>query len=273
MPSVTATRMMAEAQQAQLIEFVRIGLQWMAGQLSFDVVVQRFGQPKKYEQPNNIEYVFYLPDMSVEFQFDKLNLINGKPRLKGFKLEVDANVYTNIPYTTWDSLGMVRAEPEVFFDPTGRRDVSGWDPKNYAAFKYRLPMPPDSPFTVSARFSYLGEWVNEYGDATLNNFRNAINLRDLSIGRYYLTPDDLQKRQQAKRQKYGEMRLCTGMICPETAIWEGWTPGGLTDKSVVWAGQMFPRARTIPLHIQSWSPSVDALWMWHGPYSPDKPLG
>ncbi|KVA16941.1 hypothetical protein WI42_17920 [Burkholderia ubonensis] len=61
---------------------------------------------------------------------------------------------------------------------------------------------------------YLGEWRNPDNEPTFHNLHNAVDLRGLSIGRYYLPPEQLQRRQQAKRQKYGEMNPCTGMVCP-----------------------------------------------------------
>ncbi|AYZ62001.1 hypothetical protein EGY31_01190 [Burkholderia multivorans] len=219
-------RMMTEAQQAKLMQFVRVGLKWVVGQISFDDVVRTFGPPEA-EGVRMIEYAYYVDDdvISATFSYDKLHRIDGKPSLYGMSLKIRDDVYTSIPYETWDHLGLhrlmygelidgARTETGDFFDPTGRRDITGWDPKNYVTFSYRLPMPPDSLFDVGAGFGYLGEWINERGDATLSNFRNAVNLRDLGIGRHYLTPEELQQRQLAKRQKYGEMNLCTGMACP-----------------------------------------------------------
>lgn len=281
MQQKTRDRVMTEVQQAKLMQFVRVGLQWVAGQIPFDEVERTFGKPKKYEAEGvrMIDYAYYVDDdvISVKFSYDKLSPIDGKPGLDGFELKVKEGVNTNIPFDTWDGLGLVRAKRGAlidgvrkdqgdFFDPTGLRDITGWDPKNYVTFSYRLPMPPDSPFDVGAGFGYLGEWVSENGGATLSNFRNAVNLRDLGIGRHYLTPDELQQREQAKRQKYGEMNLCTGMLCPETGMWQGFSENSSADVTVVWKGQKFPSVRTLTHQEEreqrrptSW---VAGRWMW-----------
>ncbi|KVU10822.1 hypothetical protein WK62_04415 [Burkholderia ubonensis] len=274
-------RMMTEAQQAKLMQFVRVGLQWVAGQISFDEVERTFGKPKKYEADGvrMIKFAYYVDDdvISVTFSYDKLFPIDGKPRLEGFELKVKEGVNTDIPFETWDSLGLVRAKRGAlidgvrtdrgdFFDPTGIRSITGWDSKNYVTFSYRLQMPPDSPFDVGAGFGYLGEWVSEKGGATLSNFRNAVNLRDLGIGRHYLTPEELQQRERAKRQKYGEMNLRTGMPCPETGVWQGFAGNCTPDVTVVWKGQRFPSVRTLTHQEEreqrrptNW---VDGQWMW-----------
>ncbi|WP_157381128.1 hypothetical protein [Burkholderia ubonensis] len=286
MQEKTPVRMMTEAQQVKLMQFVRVGLKWVAGQISFDEVVRTFGPPEKYEAEGvrMIEYAYYVDDdvISATFSYDKLNRIDGKPSLYGMSLKIRDDVYTSIPYETWDHLGLhrltygelidgARTETGDFFDPTGRRDITGWDPKNYVTFSYRLPMPPDSLFDVGAGFGYLGEWINERGDATLTNFRNAVNLRDLGIGRHYLAPEELQQRQLAKRQKYGEMNLCTGMVCPETAIWQAWTSNGPTDAHVVFEGRPFPTARNLTQEEakeqQRYPTWEHARWMWLNEYN------
>ncbi|WP_143135516.1 hypothetical protein [Burkholderia ubonensis] len=286
MQEKTPVRMMTEAQQVKLMQFVRVGLKWVAGQISFDEVVRTFGPPEKYEAEGvrMIEYAYYVDDdvISATFSYDKLHRIDGKPSLYGMSLKIRDDVYTSIPYETWDHLGLhrlmygelidgARTETGDFFDPTGRRDITGWDPKNYVTFSYRLPMPPDSLFDVGAGFGYLDEWINERGDATLSNFRNAVNLRDLGIGRHYLTPEELQQRQLAKRQKYGEMNLCTGMVCPETAIWQAWTSNGPTDAHVVFKDRPFPTARNLTYEEakeQRRYPTWEhARWMWLREYN------
>lgn len=272
-----SVRMMTAAEQATLMEFVRIGLKWIAGQMPFEEVVRTLGKPEQFEQPDSIDYAYFSPEMRVHFYLDKRHLIDGKPGIDGFKLEVKEGFYTNIPYETWDGLGLhrlkhgelidgVRRETGDFFDPTGLRDVTGTDSESYVTFSYRLPLPPDSPFDAGAGFSYLGEWVSEKGGAILSNFRNAVNLRDLGIGRHYLTSEELQQRQQAKRQKYGEMNLRTGMPCPETGIWQGFAANCSPDVAVVWKGKQFPRVRTLTHHEEreQCRPTgrIDGQWMW-----------
>ncbi len=277
-------QMMTAAQQAKLIQFVRIGLKWVAGQMPFEDVVRMFGLPKE-RAPDGVGWIkyTYYPDnvMSVTFTYNKLHLIDDKPGIDTFGIHVgyslSQDVYTDIPYETWDSLGLsrlVRGEPidggrrekEDFFDPTGRRDVSGYYPENYVSFGYRLPMPSDSPFDVTAAFGYLGEWINRAGRPTLSNLRSAVNLRSLSIGRHYLTPEELKQRDDAKRQKYGYMHLCTGMTCPESGIWEPWTSNGPTEAYYLEQGRTFPEAADITMdeakRRQRYPKMEPARWMW-----------
>ncbi len=272
--------MMTAAQQAKLIQFVRVGLKWVTGQMPFEDVVRMFGQPKERspDRASWIKYTYY-PDkvMSVTFIYDKLHLDNGKPRIDGMLLKIGDNVETDIPYETWDTLGLrrlVRGEridagrtvEGDYFDPLGLKDVSGKYPLNYVSFGYRLLMPSDTSFDVGAGFGYLGEWVTKSGGATLSNFRNATNLRDLGIGRHYLTPEELKQRDDARRRKYGDMHLCTGMTCPESGIWEPWTSNGPTEAYYLEQGRMFPEAADITMDEakrQQRYPKMElARWMW-----------
>ncbi|WP_157379622.1 hypothetical protein [Burkholderia ubonensis] len=274
MPKTISKQMTAE-QQAILMHFTEIGLKWVAGQMSFEEVTRRLGKPEFHsEQIDIIEYA-YFPEkvMSISFIFNKLRSTLGKPSIDTFSIEVRDDVRTNIPYERFDRLGLhkvvrgesidgVRTETADFFYPTGIAQVYGIRPKNSVTFSYRLPLNPDSKFDVYAGFGYLGEWVSESGEWTLNNFRNAVDLRSLTIGRRYLTPEELRQRQQVKRQKYGEMNLCTGMICPETGLWEGWSKNGPTGQFYLEAGRRFPDVRTIPAQVHWYCEHVPGRWMW-----------
>ncbi|WP_085486557.1 hypothetical protein [Paraburkholderia susongensis] len=269
-------------QQAQLLHFTRIGLKWIAGQMSFDDVTQILGQPlRRYESDQTIDYTYYHEKvMLVTFSLDKLHTIHGKPRISDFRVKVEDlvhNVHTDIPLESFDSLGLhriahgesidgVRTENSDFFSPNGITDPSGFYPDNYVSFGYRLPLPPDSLFDVYASFYYLGEWARPTGEsgANLNNLRVAVDLRNLVISRHYLTPEELEQRRQAKRQKYGMMDLRTGMVCPETGMWESWTQAGPIGKALVRAGDRFRQAR------QPGAPSTDARWMWSSEYDPNR---
>ncbi|KVO80155.1 hypothetical protein WL61_17930 [Burkholderia ubonensis] len=280
----TISKPMTAEQQAMLMHFTNIGLKWVAGQMSFEEVTRRLGRPEfRSEQIDIVEYV-YFPEkvMSISFIFNRLRSTDGKPSIDTFSIQVRDDVRTNIPYERFDSLGLhrvvrgesidgVRTEAADFFYPTGIAQVYGIRPKNSVTFSYRLPLNPDSKFDVYAGFGYLGEWVNESGEWTLNNFRNAVDLRSLNIGRHYLTPEELRQRQQAKRQKYGEMNLCTGMVCPETAIWQAWTSNGPTDAHVVFEGRPFPTARNLTYEEakeqQRYPTREHARWMWLKEYN------
>jgi hypothetical protein len=231
----TIQKQMSPEQQAELFHFAQIGLQWVTGRMSFEEVKRTLGEPKEFEAAGDgvVDYAYFPKDMMVDFVFDNLHLIDGKPRINYFSIKIDDHVHTNIPYSEWASLGLhrikrgelidgVRTEERDFFVPTGILDISRSTPKNYATFAYRWPMSPDSTFDVTGGFSYLGEWINENREPTLDNFRNAVDLRDFGFGRHYLTPDELQERNEVKRQKFGDVNFCTGMTCPISGLWEGW---------------------------------------------------
>ncbi|WP_126284772.1 hypothetical protein [Burkholderia stagnalis] len=280
MSAKTLGKPMTDAQQVTLMRFTEIGLKWVSGELSFDQVVSTLGKPDyQAEESNFIQYTFY-PEkvMSVRFTLDKLNLVDGKPRVGAFSIKVNEGIHTDIPYDRFERLGLrrvahgesidgVRTEEGEFFYPAGIADVYGTHPRNYATFSYRLPLPVDSLFDVYAGFGYLGDWISDTShDWTLSNFRNAVDLRILNIARNYLTPAELQQREQAKRQKYGEMNLCTGMLCPETGMWQGFSENSSADVTVVWKGQKFPSVRTLTHQEEreqrrptSW---VAGQWMW-----------
>lgn len=289
MSAKTLGKPMTDAQQAALMHFSEIGLKWVSGEVSFDEVVKIFGKPDyQTEDSNSIQYAFY-PEkvMSVRFTLDKLNLIDGKPRIGAFTIKVNDGIHTDIPYDRFEKLGLrrvergesidgVRVEQGDFFYPAGVADVYGTHPRNYATFSYRLPLPVDSPFDVYAGFGYLGDWINEASrDWTVSNFRNAVDLRILNIARNYLTPAELQQREQAKRQKYGEMNLRTGMPCPETGVWQGFAENCTPDVTVVWKGRKFPSVRTLTYQEErdqrrstNW---VDGQWMWLREFDDIKP--
>ncbi|OMG71148.1 hypothetical protein [Burkholderia ubonensis] len=283
----TATgKQMTADQQAILMRFTEIGLQWVAGNMPFDKIVQRLGKPaRQSDQSDIVEYSYY-PDevMAVYFTFTKLHPAGEKARISTFTIKVEDGVHTDIPYEHFDQIGLHRVVPgetidgvlreaSDFFSPSGRIDITRTMPENYVMFTYRLPLPSDSPFFVYVLPGYLGEWVNNSGEPTFSNLRRAVDLRNLTISRDYLTPEGFRQRQQAKRQKYGEMNLCTGMICPETGLWEGWSQNWPTGQFYLEAGRRFPDVRTIPAHVHWYCEHVPGRWMWLKEDDRDKSLG
>ncbi|MFT4067896.1 hypothetical protein [Paraburkholderia sp.] len=276
MQATMMEKQMTLDQQAKLLDFTRIGLKWIAGQISFDDVTGLLGKPLHCYESNQAIDCTYYPDkvMWVTFSLDKLHPVNSKPSIRDFRIKVEDlayNVHTDIPLENFDHLGLyrivhgetidgVRTENSDFFLPNGIIDPSGFYPDNYVSFGYRLPLPPDSLFDVYASFYYLGEWAKPTKErgATLDNLRVVVDLRNVAISRHYLTPEELEQRRLAKRQKYGMMDLRTGMVCPETGMWEGWTQAGLVGKALVQAGDRFGQV------LQPGAPSADARWMWSG---------
>jgi hypothetical protein len=277
MQDTLVMKQMTPAQQEQLIRIFGIGLRWASGEISFDDVVRNLGKPGyQSDVLGELKYAYYVDNiMSIYFMFDKSRLVDGKPTVDRLRIEVAENVQTNIPKESYEdrlklhrrvvgqSIDGVRTETEPYFLPSGI--VAGDDP-NRARFSYRQPMPPDSPYDVLIGVDYLG--LFKHDGPEFRSLQHPLNLRGIQINRVYLTPEQLEQRRLAKRQKYGMMNLRTGMLCPETGIWESWTETGPSDQIVVWAGQTFGRVFTIPRRIQSWSPMVDGRWMWADEYDP-----
>jgi hypothetical protein len=270
MQDAVAERQATPNQVAQLLRFAEIGLKWATGQITFDDITQRLGKPQyQSEQADLIKYVYYHEGVaSISFVYNKLKLIDGKPGIDFFGLKVSGGVRTSIPYQRFESLGLhrlvrgesidgVRIEEGTFFVPVGVADAARFYPENLFAFNYRSPMPPDSLFDVYASLGYLGEWKDESGGmAELSRVEKAVDLRDIGISRHYLTPEELERRRLAKRQKYGMMDLRTGMVCPETGMWEGWTQAGLVGNALIHAGDKFGQIQ------RPGAPSANARWMW-----------
>lgn len=164
------------------------------------------------------------------------------------------------PVVRGELLDGVRTEKKVFFSPSGKLSQVPDDP-DHVGFNFRLPMPDDSLFDVYASLDYLGEWKDDKGVPDLDNLRKAVNLRKLYIGRHYLSPKELDERNFAKRKQYGYMNLRTGMLCPETGWWEGWTVQNHVDKQVIRQSQLFPQASLGPNRT---APDGDGLSMLNG---------
>jgi hypothetical protein len=131
-------------------------------------------------------------------------------------------------------------------------------------FRYRSKKTETSKFPVDIEIRFYNP----------SNGSSPPELLHVSMRRAYpiLSPAQREQRrleqEKAKREKYGYMNLRTGMLCPETGWWEGWTAHNSTDKEVVRAGSHFPLAQ---LPAGAFAPDgerlVKAQWMWHGPYN------
>ncbi|MCA8277943.1 hypothetical protein LGN17_36330 [Burkholderia sp. AU30280] len=274
-----AKKQMDASQQEQLLRIFGIGLQWATGEISFDEVTRSLGAPSRYDATawdagaDKSEYSYFLDGMTVDFIYDKARLVDGKPAVNELRIDVDEHVQTNIPKEVFEtrfslhrrvvgeSIDGVRTETSPYFLPSG---IVAADNPNRARFGYRQLLPPDSPYDVHVGMDYLGKFENDGPE--FRSLKNSVNLRAIQINRVYLTPKELQQREQAKRQKYGEMGLRTGMPCPETGVWQGFAESCTPDVTVVWKGRKFPSVRTLT-HLEereqrrptSW---VDGRWMW-----------
>ncbi|SMG54819.1 hypothetical protein SAMN06265784_1076 [Paraburkholderia susongensis] len=271
MHGITIERQMASDQQAQLMSIVELGLRWTAEKISLDTVTQVLGQPESI--PNaagvgKIDYSYFMKDMTVDFIFDKLNLVEGKPSVYSFRLKVIDGIQTNLPKERFESLALHRISRDELIDGARKEigDFLFWYGSmpggdiNRISVTYRLPLPDDSPFDVYVGFDYLGQLDPHDHWPELKSLLKSVDLREVEISRRYLTPEELEQRRQAKRQKYGMMDLRTGMVCPETGMWESWTQAGPIGNALVRAGDRFRQAQ------QPGAPSTDARWMWSSEY-------
>ncbi|OMG72742.1 hypothetical protein [Burkholderia ubonensis] len=155
-----------------------------------------------------------------------------------------------------------------WIDSDGNRhhenEIPGRHPQtpNLQSFRYRNKDTPGSKFPINVTLFYANPLDGSFPPM----------LAEIAIRRAYkiLTPEERKQRRleerQAKRQKYGEMNLCTGMLCPETGLWQGYTKTSSPNRLVVRKGQRFPMVRTLTHqeeHEQRRrSELVAGQWMW-----------
>ncbi|RQQ61115.1 hypothetical protein [Burkholderia stagnalis] len=136
------------------------------------------------------------------------------------------------------------------------------DAPNAQTFRYRTKDTPSSKFPVDIELFYVNPLAGSFPP----------KLAEIRISRDYriLTPEERKQRRleerRAKRKKYGEMNLCTGMLCPETALWQGYTKTSSSDQLVVHKGQRFPTIRTLTpreeYEQRRNTEHVAGQWMW-----------
>ncbi len=158
---------------------------------------------------------------------------------------------------------------DYWVDGNGRREygnqVGGHTPSepNLEGYRYRSKDVPGSKFPVDVSLFYV---ISPDGSS-------PPFLDEVRISRAYkiLTPEERKQRrleeQQAKRQKYGEMNLCTGMLCPETGIWQGYSKTSESHRLLVRKGQKFPDVRKLTPREQAQRQQYTNLfepgrWMW-----------
>ncbi|MBZ5792720.1 hypothetical protein K8353_21620 [Burkholderia contaminans] len=158
---------------------------------------------------------------------------------------------------------------DYWVDGHGRREygnqVGGHTPDspNLEGFRYRSKDIPGSKFPVNVALFYV----------TSPDGSSPPILDEVRIRRAYkiLTPEERKQHrleeQQAKRHKYGLMNLCTGMLCPETGIWQGYTKTSDSDIHLIRKGQKFPDVRKLTPREQAERGQYTNLfeagqWMW-----------
>ncbi|MBN3805572.1 hypothetical protein GXB81_21320 [Paraburkholderia sp. Ac-20336] len=199
---------MTNEQQAQMLQAMKTGLRWGAGEITFDDVQWILGkyQDGPYESASELSYIYYPGNrMSIEFAFDKTRQTDRKPTVKYFQLQVSDHLRPHLAKENYETyLGLhrlvygelidgVRKEQGRFFNP-GMGDFLG--DRNHVGLSYRLPLPADSPFDVYADFYFEGR--NDPPDYA--SLKTADNLRSVTITRIYLTPEELDQHHTAKSQ-------------------------------------------------------------------------
>ncbi|KVN27094.1 hypothetical protein WT11_29790 [Burkholderia stagnalis] len=157
---------------------------------------------------------------------------------------------------------------DYWVDSNGNRhyenEIPGRHPQtpNLQNFRYRNKDIPGSKYPIDVELFYANPLDGSFPP----------KLSKIAISRAYkiLTPEERKQRRleerQAKRQKYGEMNLCTGMLCPDTGLWQGYTKTSSSDQLVVYKGQRFPTIRTLTPREEREqrrnTEHVAGQWMW-----------
>lgn len=187
----------------------------------------------------------------------------------GVRIVLDARV-VNMPDTEIKSLLQLE---DYWVDSHGNREYGNElrgrapDAPNLQSFRYRSKDIPGSKFPVNVDLGYINP-----ADGSLPQ-----QLWIVYIRRAYkiLTPEEREQRrleeQQVKRHKYGLMNLCTGMLCPETGIWQGYTKYSDSDIHLIRKGQKFPDVRKLTPREQAERGQYTNLfeagrWMWFEEY-------
>jgi hypothetical protein len=200
---------MTEEQQAQVLQAIKAGLRWTAGEISFDEVQRILGmyQGGPKETGSAISYVYYPGNRaSIEFVFDKKRLTGQGAVPNYFELRITGYLTTHIQKQDYETdfglhrlvrgelIDGVRKEPRTFFN-RGLGDFLG--DRNHVGLSYRLPLPDDSLFDVYADFDFDGR--NDPPDYL--SLKTADNLRSVTITRTYLTQEELDERRMAKHER------------------------------------------------------------------------
>ncbi|MEK6353252.1 MAG: hypothetical protein V4796_14340 [Burkholderia cenocepacia] len=191
---------------------------------------------------------------------DKVKIVPG-----GVRIALDVRV-AGLPESEIKSLLQLE---NYWVDGKGRREygnqVGGHTPSepNLEGYRYRSKDVRGSKFPVDVSLFYF----------TSSDGSSPPLLVEVRISRAYqiLTPEERKQRrleeQQAKRQKYGEMNLCTGMLCPETGIWQGYSKTSESHRLLIRKGQKFPDVRKLTPWEQAQRQQYTNLfepgrWMW-----------
>ncbi|WP_346778587.1 hypothetical protein [Burkholderia sp. Ac-20349] len=217
----------------------------------------------------------WLADTTIEFltRTDPEDYNDDRSKVKivpaKVRIVLDATV-ANLPDTEIKSLLQLE---DYWVDGDGKREyrneIMGRTPDapNLQSFRYRSKDIPGSKFPIDVDLGYINPLDGS----------SPQQLWIVEIRRTYkiLTPEEREQRrleeQQAKRYKYELMNLCTGMLCPETGIWQGYTKTSNSDIHLIWKGQKFPDVRKLTPREQEERNQYTNLfepgrWMWFEEY-------
>ena len=266
----------ADEQRAMVRSILKEAMTILRDDKPFDpsrIVFGRIRDQASHEQAKGARYLytnpvlssaritFYTGDDPEDYSADrsKVKIVPG-----GVRIRLNPMI-ANLPDT---EIKVLLQLEDFWVDSHGNREYGNEmrgrtpDAPNLQAFRYRSKDIPGSKFPVDVELFYANPLDGSFPQ----------KLSTIEISRAYtiLTPEERKQRRleerQAKRQKYGEMNLCTGMLCPETGLWEGYSTVSSSDKLVVYKGQKFPKVRTLTPREEHEQRRVTEFvagqWMW-----------
>ncbi|KVV43421.1 hypothetical protein WK81_14290 [Burkholderia ubonensis] len=266
----------ADEQRAMVRNILKTAMAILRDDKQFDpshIVFGRILDKESHERAKGARYLyanpvlssamisFYTGDDPEDYSADrsKVKIVPG-----GLTVRLSP-MLTDMPHSEIESLLQL---DNFWVDTSGKRhyenEIPGRHPQtpNLQSFRYRSKDIPGSKYPINVELFYANPLDGSFPPM----------LAEITIRRAYkiLTPEERKQRRleerQAKRQKYGEMNLCTGMLCPETGLWQGYTKTSSPTNLVLRKGQRFPMVRTLTHqeeHAQRRrSELVAGQWMW-----------
>ncbi|WP_322101615.1 hypothetical protein [Paraburkholderia sp. J41] len=266
----------ADGQKHALILLVRHAITIMRGEFPFSSNDPELGSlsfvDQRYKQIGNVYHyqnnTIPAANITITTTDDPLDYTEDREKVKIVPLEFSLGFY--IPVRNIDQ-NIIKNQLNLsgyWVGSEGKRfegnDIGAGLPPNTQEhrYRYRAENISGSEFPVDVELYYFDNPDNEREVRKPGFWRI-----DIRRAYPYLTPEmRKQKRdeeRESKREKYGYMNLCTGAICPETGIWEGWTKDGPTDVLRVEKGRKFDVVRTVSIN-QSTAPCpmIEGQWMW-----------
>ncbi|WP_081064548.1 hypothetical protein [Burkholderia stagnalis] len=266
----------ADEQRAMVRSILKEAMAILRDDKPFDpshIVFGRIIDMEPHEQAKGARYIyvnpalssalisFYTGDDPEDYSADrsKVKVVPG-----GVRIRLDPMI-AGLPDTEIKSLLQLE---DYWIDSNGNRqygnEIMPRHPgtPNSQDFRYRSKNVPGSKFSIDVELGYA--------NPPDGSFPQKLAIIEIRRAYTILTPEERKQRRleerQVKRRKYGEMNLCTGMLCPETGLWEGFTTVSSSDQLVVHKGQKFPEVRTLTPREERErrrvTEHVAGQWMW-----------